>query len=54
MTQGKTQNKSPRRINDKATKSKTNTGTTALERPIEQTTGDCEGSGGGGGELGSG
>ena len=37
---------SPRRINHKATKSKTNTGTTALERSVEQTTG---GGGGGGG-----
>ena len=45
MTQGKTYNKSPRRINHKATKSKTNTGTTALERSVEQTTG---GGGGGG------
>ena len=33
--QGKILNKSPRRINHKATKSKTNTGTTALERPVE-------------------
>ena len=33
-----TQNKSPRRTNQKATKSKTNTGTTALERPAEKTT----------------
>ena len=32
MNHGKTYNKSPRRINHKATKSKTNTGTTALER----------------------
>ena len=32
MTHGKTYNKSPRRINHKATKSKTNTGTTALKR----------------------
>ena len=32
MTHGKTYNKSPRRINHKATKSKTNTGTSALER----------------------
>ena len=47
MTHGKTYNKSPRRINHKATKSKTNTGTTALERSVEQTTG---GGGGGGGE----
>ena len=35
----------PRRIKHKATKSKTNTGTTALERSVEQTTGW----GGGGG-----
>ena len=34
MTHGKTYNKSPRRINHKATKSKTNTGTTALKRTI--------------------
>ena len=39
MTHGNTYNKSPRRINHKATKSKTNTGTTALERLVEQTTG---------------
>ena len=39
MTHRKTYNKSPRRTNDKATKSKTNTGTTALERSVEQTTG---------------
>ena len=39
MSHGKTYNKSPRRINHKATKSKTNTGTTALERSVEQTTG---------------
>ena len=39
MTHGKTYNKSPRRINHKATKSKTNTGTSALERSVEQTTG---------------
>ena len=38
MTHRKTYNKSPRRINHKATKSKTNTGTTALERSVEQTT----------------
>ena len=38
MTHGKTYNKSPRRINHKTTKSKTNTGTTALERSVEQTT----------------
>ena len=38
MTHGKTYNKSPRRINHKATKSKTNTGTTTLERSVEQTT----------------
>ena len=35
MTHGKTYNKSPRRINYKATKSKTNTGTTALDRSVE-------------------
>ena len=35
MTHGKTYNKSPRRINHNATKSKTNTGTTALERSVE-------------------
>ena len=35
MTHGKTYNKSPCRINHKATKSKTNTGTTALERSVE-------------------
>ena len=46
MTHGMTYNKSPRRINHKATRSKTNTGTTALERSVEQTTG-----GGGGGCL---
>ena len=39
MTHGKTYNKSPRRINHKATRSKTNTGITALERLVEQTTG---------------
>ena len=39
MTHGETYNKSPRRINHKATKSKTNTGTTALERSVEQTIG---------------
>ena len=39
MTHGKTYNKSPRRTNHKATKSKTNTGTTALELSVEQTTG---------------
>ena len=39
MTHGKTYNKSPRRINHKAIKSNTNTGTTALERSVEQTTG---------------
>ena len=38
MTHGNIYNKSPRRINYKATKSKTNTGTTALERSVEQTT----------------
>ena len=46
MTHGKTYKKSPRRINHKATKSKTNTGTSALERSVEQTSG---GGGGGGG-----
>ena len=35
MTHGKTYNKSPCRINQKATKTKTNTGTTALERSVE-------------------
>ena len=39
MTHGKTYNKSPRRINHKARESKTNTGTTALERSVEPTTG---------------
>ena len=39
MTHRTTYNKSPRWINHKATKSKTNTGTTALERSVEQTTG---------------
>ena len=39
MTHGNTYNKSPRRINHKATRSKTNTGTTALERSVEQTIG---------------
>ena len=34
MTHGKTYNKSPRRINHKATKSKTNTGITAPERSV--------------------
>ena len=38
MIHGKTYNKSPRRINHKSTRSKTNTGTTALERSVEQTT----------------
>ena len=52
MTHGKTYNKSPRRINHKATKSKTKTETTALERSVEQTTGGvcvCVWGGGGGG-----
>ena len=48
MTHGKTYNKSPRRINHKATRSKTYTGTTALERSVEQTT---DVGGGGGGEV---
>ena len=39
MIHGKTYNKSPCRINHKATKSKTNTGTAALERSVEQTGG---------------
>ena len=39
MTHGKTYNKSPRRINHKATKSKTNTGITAIEQSVEKTTG---------------
>ena len=39
MTHGKTYNKSPRRISHKATRSKSNTGTTALERSVEQATG---------------
>ena len=39
MTHGKTYNKSPRRINHKAIRSKTNTETTALEWSVEQTTG---------------
>ena len=39
MIHGKPYNKLPRRINHKATKSKTNTGTTTLEWSVEQTTG---------------
>ena len=39
MTYGKTYNQSPRRTNHKATKTMTNTRTTALERSVEQTTG---------------
>ena len=35
MAQGKTYNKSPRRINHKAPKSKTNAGTTVLELSVE-------------------
>ena len=46
MTHEKTYNKSPRRINHKATRSKTNTGTTTLERSVEQTTGGGGGVGG--------
>ena len=42
MAQCKTYNKSPRRIKHKATKCKTNTGTTALERSVEYTTGECK------------
>ena len=45
MTHGKTYIKSLRRINHKETKSKTNTGTTALERSVEQTTGGVGGGG---------
>ena len=41
ITQGKTENKSPRRMNHTAMKSKTNTGTAALERSVEKTTGVC-------------
>ena len=48
MAQGKTYNKSSRRINHKATKNKINIGTTALERSVEQTNG---GGGAGGGRL---
>ena len=47
MTHGKTYNKSPCRINHKATKSKTNT----LERSVEQTTGGGGGGGRGGGGV---
>ena len=36
MTHGKTYNKSPRRMNHKATKSKTNNGTTTLEQPLSE------------------
>ena len=39
ITQGKTYIKSPRRINHKAQKSKTNTGITAVERSVEYTNG---------------
>ena len=39
MTHGTTYLNLPRRINHKATKNKTNTGTTALEQSVEQTTG---------------
>ena len=35
MTHGKTYNKSPLRLNHRASKNKTNTGTTALERSVE-------------------
>ena len=49
MTHGKTYKKSPRRINHKVTRSKTNTGTTALERSVEQTTVGVGGGGWGGG-----
>ena len=52
MTHGKTYNKSPRRINHKATKIKTNTETTALERSVEQTIGSGGWGGGGSVEVG--
>ena len=42
MTHGKTYNKSPRRINHKATKSKTNTWTTTLEWSIDKPPGDLK------------
>ena len=45
MAQGEPYNKSPRRINHKAPKSKTNTGTTAFERSVSKP----PGGGGGGG-----
>ena len=50
MTHGKTYNRSPRRINQKATKSKTNTGTTALDRTVGRANhrGGWGGGGGGG------
>ena len=51
MTHGKTYNKSPRKISHKATKSKTNTGTTALERSVDKTP-RGGGGGGGGGVMG--
>ena len=51
MTHGKIYNQASRRINHKATKSNTNTGTTALERSVEQTTGGGGGRGGGEGGL---
>ena len=54
MTYGKTYNKSPRRTNHNATKSKTSTGNTALERSVEQTTGAGGGGGRGGGGGGGG
>ena len=50
MTHGKTYNKSPRRIIHKATKSKTNTGTTALET-VSRVNHRGRGGGGGGGGV---
>ena len=41
----------PRSVNHKATKNKNNTGTTALERPVAQTTGRGGGLGGGAGKY---
>ena len=54
MTHSKTYNKSPRRINHKATMSKTNTGTTALERSATIVAGGGGGGGGWGGGKGGG
>ena len=52
MTQGKTYNKSPRRINHKATRSKTNTGTTAF-RTVGRVNHREVGGGGEGGGVGA-